>query len=65
MMKVGRARITTYGLLAMGVSMYGFAAAHYIEDPNLFMATSIVIRFIQGIASSSIQTSSKQILLID
>lgn len=63
-MKVGRSNITTIGMLCMGTSMLGFAFSHYIEDKNTFMAVTLCIRFIQGIASSSIQTSIYSIVTI-
>mmetsp|Transcript_19222 Transcript_19222/g.17041 ORF Transcript_19222/g.17041 Transcript_19222/m.17041 type:complete len:101 (+) Transcript_19222:200-502(+) len=56
--------ITTLGLLFMGTSMIGFAFSHYIEDKNTFIACTLVIRFLQGIASSSIQTSIYSIITI-
>jgi MFS family permease len=60
----GRSNITTIGLLFMGTSMLGFAFSHYIEDKNTFIAVSLLVRFLQGIASSSIQTSVYSMITI-
>ena len=64
MMSIGRSNITTIGLVIMGTSMIGFVISHYIEDPDTFVYFTIAIRFLQGIASSSIQTSVYSIITI-
>ena len=64
MLYVGRSNVTTIGLLFMGTSMIGFAFSHLIEDKNTFIAVTLVIRFCQGLASSSIQTSVYSMITI-
>jgi len=64
MMFFGRGNITTFGLLFMGTSMIGFALSHYIQDRTTFIVCTLLIRFCQGIASSSIQTSLYSIITI-
>jgi len=64
MMSFGRSNITTVGMIVMGASMIGFAISHYIEDKNTFIVFTLFIRFCQGLASSSIQTSVYSIITI-
>ena len=64
MMRIGRSNITTIGLVVMGTSMIGFVISHYIEDPDTFVYFTVAIRFLQGVASSSIQTSVYSIITI-
>lgn len=64
MLFFGRSNITTMGLLFMGTSMIGFALSHYIEDKFWFITVTMLIRFTQGLASSSIQTSVYSMITI-
>lgn len=41
----------------MGFSMLAFALISYIEDKTTFIVLAFIIRFLQGFASSSIQTT--------
>lgn len=41
----------------MGIAMLGFALAAYIPSKSGFLAIAFISRFIQGFASSSIQTT--------
>lgn len=55
--KVKRRNFVQFGLFSMSIAMFGFALGSYATTNSGFLATTFVTRFIQGFASSSIQTT--------
>ena len=52
--RFGRRNIINFGVILMGLSLISFGAASLITDTKLFVIVTFTIRFLQGVASSSI-----------
>lgn len=59
--KHGRRPIIRAGVALMSLSFFLYGASDKIDNPVLYIAAAVVARFIQGYASSSIQTTSYSI----
>lgn len=55
--KFKRRNFVQFGLFVMSVAMYGFAFAGEVKSYGGFLAIAFISRFLQGYASSSIQTT--------
>lgn len=62
MMKVGRKNILIGGIFSMGVSMIGFGLTPLAPSLLLFTILAFIFRFLQGMSSWSIQTTSYAIV---
>ena len=62
--KIGRRNFLVYGSFIMFLSNFGFAAMHYIENTNAFIAMFVFLRIIQGIGTGCIQTANYAIVSV-
>lgn len=62
--KVGRKAVLLSGLLLMSVTMIGFGLIAYIHNPTLLISVSLMLRLLQGLSSSMIQTTSYSIVVV-
>ena len=55
--KFGRRVLIQFGVTLMGFSFICFGLLHLIDDPSLYIVLALIIRLMQGFASSMIQTT--------
>lgn len=55
--KVKRRNFVQFGLFSMSIAMFGFALASKVNTNSGFLIMAFITRFVQGFASSSIQTT--------
>jgi len=60
--KFGRKMILILGIISMGASMLSFALIEYIHNINFLIFICILIRCLQGMSSSMIQTTAYAIV---
>jgi len=60
--RFGRKTVVVFGFLILALGTLALALLDFVEDDNLFFYLALVIRFIQGIGDTFVQTTTYSML---